>query len=305
VAWLFVALALARLAWGLREAGFGGAIDPWQVGQVLLFELPSVISILLVAALLARHRDAPSRMRMLVVGMLALAAVEGLRVLSSPLEPIFEQLTPGDQTVTFLVPSALVYQVGINLLNAGAVAAIALGLVRARRFENRSSSWPVAAVLAGLVVIVAVTGIVSISRLPAEQLPLTGTVVAYIVSTVVLNVLSAMAFGYLAATTTAGARSGEDPWLAWCVAAAGSWLVIGSLATLGLVGLVGASPATADLMNNVVRVISAIFSLGFVGLLLGFALGLPALDPGFGEIGAHGGAAVHARPGVDPGDAAG
>ena len=242
---------------------------------------------------------------MLVAGMVALAAVEGLRVLSSPLEPFFERLTPGDETVTFLVPSALAYQVGINLLNAGAVAAIALGLVRARRFEDRASSWPVAAVLAGLVVVVAVTGIVSISRLPAEQLPMTATLVAYVVSTVVLNVLSATAFGYLAATTTAGARAGEDPWLAWRVAAAGSWLVIGSLAALGVAGLIGASPATSDLMNIVVQVIEGVFSLGFVGLLVGFAFGLPALDPALGGFSADGpgAAAADTRAGVGPGHA--
>lgn len=278
-AWLFVVLALGRLAWGLREEGFGPTVDPWRVGQVVLFELPSVISILLAAALLARHRDAPTRMGLLLVGMILLAVVEGLRVLGSPLEPVFERLTPADEAVTFLVPSALVYQVAINLLNAFGVAAMAQGLLRARRYEDRSSSWPVAAVLAALVVVVAVTGIVSVSRLPAEQLPLTATVVAYIVSTVVLNVLSAAAFGYLAAMTTAGARAGEDPRNGWHSGALGSWLVIGSLAALGVAGLVQATPATTGLMNNLVQAIEAVFSLGFVGLLGGFVLGLPALDP--------------------------
>lgn len=278
-AWIFAVLALARLAWGLREAGFESGIDPWRVGQVLLFETPSVVSVLLAAVLFVRHRDAPSRMRLLLVGMVVLAVVEGLRVLGTPLQPIFESLTPGDEVVTFLVPSALVYQVGINLLNAFAVAAMATGLTRARRFDDPSATWPVDAVLAGLVVLVAVTGIVSVSRLPAEQLPMTGTVVAYIVSTVVLNALSAAAFGYLAATTTAGARSGEEPRLAWRLGALGSWLVIGSLAALGVAGLVQTTPGTVALMDRVVLGIEAVFSLGFIGLLAGFALGLPALDP--------------------------
>ncbi|MBI3749669.1 MAG: hypothetical protein HY262_12620 [Chloroflexi bacterium] len=278
-AWLFALLAFARLAWGLREVASVSPIDPGLIGQVLLFELPSVISILLAAALLARHRDAGSRMRALLGGMAALAVVEGLRVLASPLQPVFEWLTPGDPGVPFLVPSALVYQVASNVLNAAAIGAIALGLARARRFEDRSSSWPVAAVLAVLVVLVAVTGIISISRLPAEQLPLTATIVAYIVSTVVLNVLSAAAFGYLAATATAGARAGEAPELGWRLAAAGSWLVIGSLAALGVAGLVEVTPGTTGLMNYVVIGIEVIFSIGFVGLLLGFVLGLPAADP--------------------------
>ncbi len=285
-AWPFVLLAVMRLGWGLHEAGLGPAIDPWQIGQVVLFELPSVISVLLPAALLARHRDAGSRTRMLLVGMLAIVIVEGLRVSNQPLQPFFAWLTPGDQGVTFLVPSALAYQVGINLLNASAVAAIALGLTRARRFEDRSRSWPVAAVLVVPVVLVAVTGIVSISRLPAEQLPMTATVVAYIVSTVVLNVLSATAFGYLAAATTAGARAGEDPSLGWLFGAVGSWLVIGSLAALGMAGLAEATPANVGLLDGIVQVIEAVFSIGFVGLLLAFVLGLPALDPAGNEHGA-------------------
>lgn len=274
----FVMLAVGRLAWGLREAGLGPAIDPWQVGQVVLFEVPSVVSILLAAALLLRHRDGATRLRTLLVGMVLLAVVEGLRILGAPLEPVFEFLTPADPSVTFLVPAALVYQVAINLLNAVAVAAMALGLLRARRYEDRGRSWPVSAILAALVVVVAVTGIVSVSRLPAEQLPLTPTVVAYIVSTVVLNVLSAGAFGYLAATLTAGARAGEEPSLGWRAGAVGSWFVIGSLAALGVAGLVEAAPDTQALMNDVVLAIEAVFSLGFIGLLAGFTLGLPALD---------------------------
>ena len=279
----FVVLAVARLAWGLREAGLPSGIDPWRIGQVVLFEAPSVVSVLLPAALLTRNRDAPSRLQTLLLGMVLLAIVEGLRVLGSPLQPVFEWLTPADATVTFLVSSALVYQVAINLLNALAVALMAHGLTRVRRFEDLSSSWPVAAVLAVLVVVVAVTGIVSVSRLPAEQLPMTATVVAYIVSTVVLNVLSATAFGYLAAATTAGARAGEDPWLGWRFGAVGSWLVLGSLAALGVGGLVDSGPDTVALMNDVVLVIEAVFSLGFLGLLVAFVLGLPWLDPAEGE----------------------
>ena len=96
--------------------------------------------------------------------------------------------------------------------------------------------------------------------------------------------MSATAFAYLAATTTAGARAGEAPSLAWRLGAAGSWLVIGSLAALGLAGLAQPTPDTVDLTHDVVIVIEAVFSLGFVGLLAGFAGGLPAVDPGEDEL---------------------
>ncbi len=278
-AWIFVVLAVARLAWGLREADFGAVVDPWRVGQVVLFGMPSAVSILLPAALLTRHRDAPSRLRAVFIGVVLLASVEGLRLLGTPLEPFFEWLTPGDEAATFLVPSALAYQVVLNLTGAGAVAAVSLGLTRERRFADRSSSWPVSAVLAVLVVLVAVTGIGSVSRLSYEQLPLTPTVVAYIVTTVVLNVVSAASFGYLTATTTAGMRAGEDPARGWRFGALGAWLVIGSLATLGALGLVPSTPDSASLLGNVFLLIQGVFAVGFLALLGGFALGLPRLDP--------------------------
>ncbi|HEX7950679.1 MAG TPA: hypothetical protein VF494_10050 [Candidatus Limnocylindrales bacterium] len=277
---LFAVLALARLGWGLREAALSGfAIDPWRIGQVVLLEVPSVVAVLLPGALLARHRDAPSRMRMLFVGTLLLAVVEALRILGSPLEPLFESLTPGDEAATFVVPSALAYQVAIGVLNSAGVAAIAAGLMRARWFDDRSATWPVDAVLATLVVLVGATGIMSLSRLPAEQLPMTVTIVAYIVSTVVLNVMTAAAFGYLAATTTAGARAGENPRFGWRLGAIGSWLVVGSLAALGVAGLAEPGPDSAGLANDVVLAIEAVFSIGFIALLAAFALGVPSLDP--------------------------
>ena len=60
---------LARLVWGLREASFGSADRPVAASaRSLLFELPSVVSILLPAALLLGIRTRRSRLRTLLVG---------------------------------------------------------------------------------------------------------------------------------------------------------------------------------------------------------------------------------------------
>jgi hypothetical protein len=278
-AWIFVVLAVARLGWGFRDAHFGPGIDPWQVGQLVIAEIPAVVSILLVAALLTRHPDAWSCGRSLFLGVALLAVVEGLRVVQSPLEPFFEGLTPGDAAASFVVPSALAFQIGVTLLGAAAIAGIALGLIEARRREDRSASWPVSAVLAAMVVLIGIAGIVSVSHLPFDQLPTGPTVSFMLISTVVLNVVSAAAFGYLASTLTAGARAGEGPPLAWRVAGAGSWLVLGSLAVLAAVGLVETTPESETLVNNAAQLAEGVFALGYLGLLGGFALGLPSLHP--------------------------
>lgn len=275
-AWVFVLLALARLAWGLRETVGGPGVDAWRVAQSVVAEVPSVVSVLLPAALLVRHPDAWSRARTLLFGVVLLAVVEGLRVLGTPLQPVFERLTPAEETASFLVPAAIVYQAAVFLLGALAVVSIALGIGEARRFEDRSRSWLVSAVLALLVLLIAVAGIVSVSRLPFEQLIVTATVVAYVVSTVVLNVLSAAAAAYLASTATAGARAGEDPRRAWRVGAVGSWVVIGSLAALAALGLGQPGPDAQALFTNASQLVATVFALGYLGILGAFLLGLPA-----------------------------
>ena len=185
---------------------------------------------------------------------------------------------------SFLVPSSLAFQSGVNLLSAAAIVGIAGGLVGARRHENRSASWPISAVLALIVVLIGVAGIVSISHLPFDQLPSSSLVQVTLVSTVTLNVVSAAAFGYLTSTLTAGARALEGPWLAWLVAAVGSWLLLVSLAALAAVGLVETTPQSETLVNNVAQLTEGIFALGYVGLLGGFALGLPTLHPLAGDV---------------------
>ena len=59
--------------------------------------VPSVTSILLPAALLARHPDAGWRARTLLVGTIVLAVSQALVILSAPLESFFAALTPSTQ----------------------------------------------------------------------------------------------------------------------------------------------------------------------------------------------------------------
>ncbi len=281
-AWIFVALAIARLSWGLQDAGLGPGFDPWRVVQVLIAETPSVVSILFAAALLSRHRNAWSSGRTLVVGVLLLAGVEGLRVARSlPAAP-----AAGDVDWSFLA-----VQASLNLLDALAIATVAGGLVAARRRDDSAASWPVSGILVLLVVLIGIAGIVSISHVPFDQLPSSTSILVALVSTVVLNVLSAGAFGFLTTTLTAGVRAGEAPPWGWRSAAIGSWLVIGSLAALAAVGLEATTPESQALIGNIAQALEGTFALGYLGLLAGFVLGLPAvarrgdLDDGVGEFG--------------------
>jgi hypothetical protein len=113
--------------------------------------------------------------------MVLFTIVEAMRVLNPPLRPIFEQLTPGSQETPYLVPLSLVYDAAIALLGSYALANIALGLAQARRYEDPSGARVVTAVMVVAVSLVAVGGIVSVSQLPLDEIPMTPTVIAYLV----------------------------------------------------------------------------------------------------------------------------
>lgn len=271
-------LAVARLIWFVRESP---PVAPYDLATIVTYGaaiVPSVVVVLLPAALLLRHRDAPDRAGTLLLGTALFVLVEGMRVLNPPLQPIFEQLTPGSEETPFLVPLALVYNAVIGLLGSYAVANIALGLARARRFEDPPGAAIVTAMVVVAVSLVAVGGVVAVSQLPLDQIPMTPTVILYLVSTVFLSTLFAAAWAYLAAVTIRGARAGELPASGWTVAALGSGLIIAAYTARAVLVVFTVTPDTQPLFASLGSALSVTVALGYLGLLIGFVLGLPSLD---------------------------
>ncbi|MBA3235268.1 MAG: hypothetical protein H0T59_04625, partial [Chloroflexi bacterium] len=75
MAWLFVAFALVDVAWFVVGATFTTNPSPTDLLAYVLQVVPALAAVLLPAALLARHPDAPSRLPILVVGTMLLALV--------------------------------------------------------------------------------------------------------------------------------------------------------------------------------------------------------------------------------------
>ena len=276
--WSFVLLAVARLVWFVRESP---PAAPYDVASVLTYAagvVPSVVAILLPGALLLRHPDAADRARTLLFGAVLFAVVEGMRVLNPPLQPVFEQLTPGDEATPFLVPLALLYNAAIGLLGAYALANMGIGLARARRYEDPAGASVVGAIMIVAVSLVAVGGIVSVSQLPLDQIEFTPTVIVYLPSTILLSVLFAAAWAYLAAAAIRGARAGELPEAGWAAAATGGGLVIAAYTVRSVILGVTPSPDLQPLFLSIHEALSVTVALGYLGLLLGMLLGLPSLD---------------------------
>lgn len=278
LAWAFLLLAVARLIWFVRESP---PVAPYDLATIVSYGaaiVPSVVVVLLPAGLLLRHGDAPSRARTLLLGTVLFVLVEGMRVLNPPLRPIFEQLTPGSEETPFLVPLALVYNAVIGLLGSYAVANIALGLARARRYEDPPGAAVATALMVVAVSLVAVGGVIAVSQLPLDQITMTPTVILYLVSTVFLSTLFAASWAYLAAVAVRGARAGELPESGWTAAALGGGLIIAAYTVRAVLVVFTVTPETQALFTNLGFALSVTVALGYLGLLIGFLLGLPSLD---------------------------
>jgi hypothetical protein len=276
--WAFFLLAVARLIWFVRESP---PVAPYDLATIATYGaaiVPSVVVVLLPAALLLRHRDAPDRARTLLLGTVLFVLVEGMRVLNPPLQPVFEQLTPGSAETPYLVPLALIYNGLIGLLGSYAVANIALGLARARRYEDPPGAAIVTAIVVVAVSLVAAGGVIAVSQLPLDEIPMTPTVILYLVSTVILSTLFAASWAYLSAVTIRGARAGELPASGWTAAALGGGLIIAAYTMRAVLIVFTVTPETQPLFTSLDSALSVTVALGYVGLLIGFLLGLPSLD---------------------------
>jgi hypothetical protein len=200
-----------------------------------------------------------------------------MRVLNPPIQPIFEQLTPGSEETPYLVPLALLYNSAIRLLGSYAIANIALGLSRARRYEDPPGGRIVTPVMVLAVSLVAIGGVVSVSQLRLDEIPMTPTVIVYLVSTVLLSIVFAAAWAYLAAVTIRGARAGELPASGWTVAATGGGLIITSYAVSSALVAVTPTPDTQALFTSIAYALSILVALGYLFLLVGLFLRLPSL----------------------------
>jgi hypothetical protein len=268
--WLFGLLALSRLIWFVRETELGPAPAPSVIVAYVGGLVPAVVAVLLPAILLLRHPDAWSSARTLLLGTILFALVEGMRVLSPSLQPVFESATPGSEETPYLIPLALLYSSAQGLLVTVAVANIGLGLAQARRYLDRPGTLVIALVTGLVVVVAAAARLITVGRLPFDEIPMTPTVAVYLSSAIVLGVLSVMAWGYLAATSTRGARAGEEPGGGWAFGALGAWLILSAFVIAAIAALAEPTPETQGSFTALMQATSVIHARlpGLMGSLL-------------------------------------
>jgi hypothetical protein len=274
LAWVFVVFALGFIGWFVRFQGLPpGASTTAQVIHILQL-FPSVCAILVPAAFLARHPDAPNRAGTLLAGTILFALVQGLVVLADPLQGIFETITPASPDLPDIVPLEAAFNGLIGVVAAFGLVAMAVGLEEARRYEDRVPGWltgwlvPAAAIFGGYVGVLAADVFLG-------DAPMSPPMAIYLAATVVLGALRLVVWAYLLAVAARGATAGEDPTSGWSLAALAAATVTVSLMLVNLNNVLDLP--SEDVATWLGYVIVVGYAVGNVLLLVAFAAGLPVL----------------------------
>jgi hypothetical protein len=238
--------------------------------------IPTVSAVLLPGALLLRHPDAPRRARTLLFGTLLVAAVPLLRFIEPSLQGVFQTLTPASEDPGF-VPMALAYNVLQALVSLFAALYLVLGLAQARHWAYSRGARVAGLVILFVAVAAAGAMLYTTSQTDLSGVAMTALLWLYFGSSTVIGLLTILTWGYLAMVLTRGAMSGEEPTAGWFVAAIGACLVVATFAIGAWSGVVQATDQSIQAV--IFWTHGILFTLGYLGLLAGFALGLPSLDP--------------------------
>ena len=273
-AWLFVALTVGDVA--LRFAR-GEPPTPYlslDMVQYLLGITPIVVFLLLPASLLIRHPDAWTTARPILIGMVLMAAVEGLGLIGEALTDLFAQVTPPNPALANLVPLNVLYGAGTSLVGSVGLLCVAYGLDQARRYEDRGRT-PTAWILLAVAVAFGVALTATVRGLDLGDVPMTPGLALYFASFVTLGVINAVAWTSVTIVTGAGRRAGEDPRTGWLLAFVGSLLIVLAIAIFTIQGLGVFGDASILDAANWLRTV--LFAVGHLGLLAAFLVGLPDL----------------------------
>jgi hypothetical protein len=268
--WPFLALAVLALYGQWDELRSVASLHPIDIAFTIAASLGAVVSPLLGAALFWRHPEAHRTLPAVTFGVVLFAASTVVNTLRDPVLEAIRQLDP---EMSPIGPAVIGYQLVQALVIAFAATYLALGLADARRFEDRGDHrvWRALLVLAA----VAAPAVTAVVWLP---LP---TVVELVVISLLTQLVTGLAWAFLAWTTLRGWVAGEEPNRAWALAVAAPiaqlafGLIVAALNVL-IYGFIGATEAPSALAFNVYRLFDLVVLASWLALLAAFWLGLPA-----------------------------
>ena len=268
--WPFLALAVlegyGRLV-RLGSVSFEGPVDYVEalIGTVGALAVP-----LVGVALFLRHPHAHRTLPSITVGVALLAA---LTVVDALRDLVVQGIVQSELDFQTSILASTGYSVIQALVRVFAVTYLAIGLSDARRFADRTRGSGVRAVL-----LIAALGSPAIMAFVVWPWP-EQQVLPNLLS-LVAQVLTNLAWTYLAWVAFRGWAAGEEPNVGWGLVAlvsAGNLAVTMLAAFLNLaVWAVGPTEGQVPLVFEAYRVLLAVLSGLWVALLAAFWLGLPA-----------------------------
>lgn len=270
LAWVFIAVSLARLWMLVDTARLGPAPDPLLVGGAVMNAVSSLAVLLTPAALLICHPDAPRRAPILTIGVVTVAIGELLQALGPGLQPFFDAMAADSELIP-VSPAYLAYTAVGSLVALIGLVGVGLGLDRARRLPGLGGKGWTAAVLIFAAFLV-VSRLAEAFSVPSPTS--SGAYNVYFVVATAIGVATILAWAYLTIVTINGVRAGEEPASGWSLG-----VLAGVLALLAYVLFTVTSVISAPDLNGMLFLASGLFAVGPASLLLAVAAGLPSLEP--------------------------
>ena len=274
LAWVFVVLAVGFIGWFIRFQALPSGASTADVAIHILQLVPSVCAILVPAALLARHPDAPSLAGTLLAGTILFALVQGLVVLADPLQAVFETLTPASPELPEIVPLEVVYNGLISVVAALALGSMAIGLPQVRQYEDRAPGWLTGWLVPAATVFGGVVGVLAAERFYGDA-PMSPMLAIYLATTIILGAIRLVVWANLLAVAARGAMAGEEPHGGWILATIGAATVTVALVLVNLNNVL--ELPSEDFATWLGYVIVVGYAVGNLVLLAAFAIGLPVI----------------------------
>lgn len=245
----------------------GSAVEYWLDTR---YQFAEIAGSLIGLALFLRHPDARTTLPQVALGAFLLLLAQVMGLLELTLDPVFVALAPPSDDLFFFSPLKEAYSIFTSLVAVFGIAFIASGLSAARRY---GSTGPVRSLAVVLVILAVVSSGVSILEVTTAEFEVSPALVGTIVGSVVARFLRTLALSYLVVVLVAGWLGQEAPRSAWRLAAVGAALLL--LPAL-VAPFLGVFPLPQEVLLAIITFIQEGVVVGWVLLVVAFALGLPS-----------------------------
>jgi len=269
----FLALAVFQV-WLLgtlqpRSTDLSALVDYWLGTR---YQIVGIAGALIGLALFLRHPNARNTLPQIASGAFLLLLAQVLGLLESTIDPLFVDLAPPTDEMSFFSPLMQAYSIFTSLVGIFAIAFIASGLSAARRYEDVGTTRGLAVLLAVLVFTAVAYTTFGFAMVQDD---LSGNSIIIIAGALLANLFRSLALAYLVVVSVRGWVAQEQPRAGWRVAALGAGFLLLELIT----PFIGVLPLAQDGLVAAIGLIADVALVGWILLVVAFALGLPSTVP--------------------------